>query len=100
MKIDTKQAASILGVSPSSVHTLVKKGLLKDVSGKNGKRHHQEFEIKEVKEFKKNHKFGANTGLRHQNGKLPLEPEVKPHAISERLKRLEEKIDHLIGIWS
>ena len=111
MIINSRQAADILGVSLSTVQGLAKKGLLKPVSGSD-KNKHKHFEAKDVRAFKAEYK--PKKKIYNTNGHLPLTSdapiktntemyEVKDSPVksfNERLKRLEDKIDVLIRMWS
>lgn len=96
MKITTQQAAEMLNVSASAVVSMVKAGKLTDVSGKdNGKRHAYLLELAEVNELRKTYRNPK--APRREHTALPL---GGPALFVERLDRIEQKLDHLIGMWS
>jgi excisionase family DNA binding protein len=98
MKITANQAAEILGISNSSVYTLIKEGKLKN-HAENGdaKRGHKKLDMKEVKEFKKEFVPKGNAVSK----RMPKVPQVTggPSIFAERLDRIEKKLDLLIGMW-
>lgn len=123
--IDTAQAGRLLNVSYHRVHTLIKRGYLKDHKPYNSehKKHYALLDMSEVKEFKRNFVLGsrdvlprtAPSGNGHHPERpsvempipipptyLPIKPEAKTpvQSFNERLQAIEEKLDLLIKMWS
>jgi hypothetical protein len=115
--IDTREAGEILGVHYSRIRTLVKQGHLKDYNEVNpkAKKHYTKVSVTEVREFKRTHVIGyRGAAPKHveTNGHAPVIIKVKPRpvvtevsavrpmeSITDRLTRIEEKMDILLKLW-
>jgi hypothetical protein len=97
MLITTKQAAARLKVSGGTVRNLMKKGKLHDLSGKEGKYHHAEFDIHEVIELSK--VYVNPKGAARKNGTAKKEKDVTA-AVVILLDSINSKLDKLVQIWS
>ena len=119
MKITPRQAAEILGISPVSVRTLIKQGKLTNIAADSSTRKHKLLDAKQVKELKAELKpLSRRNIIQKDNGGAvtPLNPvwtpanqeqadnrmnrSSVPLQISERLRRIEERLEYLISIWS
>lgn len=95
MKINTRQAADRLGIrSLSTVAGLVKKKLLTDISGKNG-RHEYLFDNREVAELAKTYR---SRSVSARNGQASESSQA--NGFGQRLARIEQKLDQSIRLYS
>jgi hypothetical protein len=97
MELNTTQVAKKLGLSNSGVRGLSERGLLKDLRDNIKKRHIKLFDSREVNALKKVYK------KRTRNYSPETIAAVKDHqknGIISSIRRIEDKIDYLIKIWS
>ena len=109
MKINTKQAAEILGVNSHTICDLVKNGKLKDLAtnGEGKTKHIIVLDGKEVRAFKSVYKKRVhykNIPPIPSNGipDIPVHVETKTpmNGIMTRLGNIETKLNLLIKMWS
>jgi len=100
MKITTRQAAEKLGVVPTTVADMVRRGLLRDLNHEKNGRHALALSSMEVNAFKKTYKKRAHNHAAAPEPTLLLKVPSLGMQMSTRLARIEAKVDMLIKLWS
>ncbi len=96
MKVNSVQAAEILGCHHTTIAELRNKGLLKDYAEKKdgAKKHYSKYESSEVRELKRTWK---PTRVRRTP---PSVANSGPGLFASRLDRIEQKQDEIIALLS
>ena len=100
MRINSRQAAQILGTSSFTIRQLAAKGKLTDlaVTQEGLTKHQKEFDLKEVRELSKVWKPAPSTRKSKPNGAVQAEP-VQTNPMQDQMNRIESKLDELIQLW-